>query len=144
MSNGSDIAALRTKLRGVNIEYSALLKGGAAGGRLVRMAELRIERHALMALIAARTACAPNEWRLAPQVVHSAGLGFEYDKSALLLGPTSPASRTLTRFGRLWRPWAPGDVVARLRFRTRSIAHSLRGLARRVREPPLLRRHEPC
>lgn len=45
---------LRTKLRAVNIEYSALVRGNTGEGRFVRMEELRVERRALMALIAAQ------------------------------------------------------------------------------------------
>ena len=45
-------AVLRTQLRALNIEYSALVR--AAGGKAdsARMTELRTRRHALMALIA--------------------------------------------------------------------------------------------
>jgi hypothetical protein len=50
--NGSEIAALRTKLRTLNIEYSALVRGGTGEDTCVRMRELRVERRALMALIA--------------------------------------------------------------------------------------------
>jgi len=50
--NRSEIAVLRTKLRELNIEYSALVRGKTGEGRFVRMAELRVERRALMALIA--------------------------------------------------------------------------------------------
>ncbi len=46
--------ALRTKLRAVNMEYSALVRGNRGEGRFVRMEELRAERVALMALIAER------------------------------------------------------------------------------------------
>ena len=49
--NRSEIAVLRTKLRALNIEYSALVRGRGEGTR-VRMEELRAERRALMALIA--------------------------------------------------------------------------------------------
>jgi hypothetical protein len=46
------IAVLRTKRREVNIEYSALVRSETGEGRFVRMGELRVERRALMALIA--------------------------------------------------------------------------------------------
>jgi len=49
--NRSEIAVLRTKLRALNIEYSALVRGRRKDAR-VRMEELRVERRALMALIA--------------------------------------------------------------------------------------------
>ena len=39
---------LRTKLRQVNMEYSALVRDGASERRFVRMDELRLERRALM------------------------------------------------------------------------------------------------
>jgi hypothetical protein len=45
------IAVLRTQLRDVNIEYSALVRADGEG-RLVRMDELGRQRRALMALIA--------------------------------------------------------------------------------------------
>jgi hypothetical protein len=43
---------LRTKLRELNIEYSALVRTKTGEGRFVRMEELRVERRGLMALIA--------------------------------------------------------------------------------------------
>jgi hypothetical protein len=104
--DAGDIAVLRTKLRGVNVEYSALVRRSAAQGRFVRMAELRTERHALMALIAART---------------------QNGKGGISLGPVDLGARS--RLGRLWRPWGAAHVVALLRLRTRTLAHSLRGLA---------------
>ena len=42
---------LRTKLRQVNMEYSALIRDRTSEGRFVRMDELRIERRALMNLL---------------------------------------------------------------------------------------------
>ena len=50
--NRSEIAVLRTKLRALNIEYSALVRGRTGEETCVRMEELRVERRALMALIA--------------------------------------------------------------------------------------------
>ena len=50
--NRSGIAVLRTKLRELNIEYSALVRGKMREGSLARMEELRAERRALMALVA--------------------------------------------------------------------------------------------
>jgi len=50
--NVSEIAVLRTKLRALNIEYSTLVRSKTGEGRFVRMAELRVERRELMALIA--------------------------------------------------------------------------------------------
>lgn len=47
-----EIAALRSKLREINIEYSRFLRKGAAEEKLARMGELRAERRGLMALIA--------------------------------------------------------------------------------------------
>ena len=48
----SRVPALRTRLRDVNVEHSALLKKKTGVGRFVRMAELRNERATLMALLA--------------------------------------------------------------------------------------------
>jgi hypothetical protein len=42
---------LRTKLRQVNMEYSALVRDRTSEGRFVRMDELRIERRSLMNLL---------------------------------------------------------------------------------------------
>ena len=39
--NLSEIAVLRTKLRALNIEYSALVRSKTGEGRFVRMGELR-------------------------------------------------------------------------------------------------------
>jgi hypothetical protein len=51
--NRSKIAVLRTKLRELNIEYSALVREKTGEGGFLRMGELRVERQGLMALIAA-------------------------------------------------------------------------------------------
>jgi len=48
----SEIAVLRTKLRELNIECSALVRSKMGEGRFPRMGELKVERRALMALIA--------------------------------------------------------------------------------------------
>ena len=50
--NLSEIAVLRTQLRELNIEYSALVRGKMGEGSFVRMEQLRAERRALMALVA--------------------------------------------------------------------------------------------
>jgi hypothetical protein len=50
--NPDEIYAIRTQLRDVNVEYSALVKNKTGEGRFVRMDELRTERAALMALLA--------------------------------------------------------------------------------------------
>lgn len=52
MLNPTDLSIIRTKLRAVNVEYSALVKAKAGEGRFVRMHELKTERQALMALMA--------------------------------------------------------------------------------------------
>ena len=54
--NPGEIALLRTKLRELNIEYSALVRRKAEQLRLARLGERRVARQALMTLIAeART-----------------------------------------------------------------------------------------
>jgi hypothetical protein len=50
--NPRDVSTLRTRLRHVNLEYSALVRERSGEGRFVRMDELRAERRALMALMA--------------------------------------------------------------------------------------------
>jgi hypothetical protein len=50
--NTAELSAIRTKLRNVNVEYSALVRSKAGEDRFVRMHELRAERQALMALVA--------------------------------------------------------------------------------------------
>jgi hypothetical protein len=57
----TELGILRTRLRAVNMEYSALRKRGRRTGVLARMAALRAERQVLMALIAAHTRSAPKE-----------------------------------------------------------------------------------
>jgi len=106
--DAGDIAVHRTKLRGVNIAYSALVRRGAVEDRFARMAELRTERHALMALIAART---------------------NHGRGGASLGPVGLGAHSFTPPRRPWRPWGAAHVVALLRLRTRTLAHSLRGLA---------------
>jgi hypothetical protein len=103
--DAGDIAVLRTKLRGVNIAYSALVRRSAVEDRFARMAELRTERHALMALIAART---------------------QNGRGGASLGPVDLGAHSFTPSR---RPWGAAHVVALLRLRTRTLAHSLRGLA---------------
>src|SRR5262245_6251334 len=49
--NSRETLLLRTKLRQVNMEYSALVRDRASERRFVRMDELRIERRALMNLL---------------------------------------------------------------------------------------------
>jgi hypothetical protein len=46
-----DASLLRTRLRQVNVEYSALVRDRSGEGRFVRMGELRTERRALMAVL---------------------------------------------------------------------------------------------
>jgi hypothetical protein len=53
-------SALRTRLRDVNVEYSALVKNKSREGRSVRMAQLRNERAALMTLLSGITQTALN------------------------------------------------------------------------------------
>lgn len=50
--NPSDASMLRTRLRQVNFEYSALVRDKSGEGRFARMSELRAERRALMTLMA--------------------------------------------------------------------------------------------
>jgi len=50
--NSRDVCMLRTRLRQVNVEYSALVRARAGEGRFVRMSELKAERSALMDLMA--------------------------------------------------------------------------------------------
>jgi hypothetical protein len=49
--NVRDVCTLRTRLRQVNVEYSALVRARSGEGRFVRMSELKAERKALMALM---------------------------------------------------------------------------------------------
>jgi hypothetical protein len=50
--DGRELAVLRTKLREVNIEYSGLVRRTKGDGTLLRMEELRVQRRALLVLIA--------------------------------------------------------------------------------------------
>jgi len=50
--NGRELTVLRTKLRWLNIEYSALVRAKRREGTLVRMEALRVERRAVMSRIA--------------------------------------------------------------------------------------------
>jgi hypothetical protein len=50
--NPGEISAIRTQLRDVNVEYSALVKDKSGEGRFMRMRELRAERATLMAMLA--------------------------------------------------------------------------------------------
>ena len=47
----SEMFAIRTRLRNVNVEYSALVKDKSGEGRFARMRELRAERAELMTLL---------------------------------------------------------------------------------------------
>jgi hypothetical protein len=46
-----ECARLRTRLRQVSIEYSALVRNRSEEGRFVRMTALRIERREIMSLL---------------------------------------------------------------------------------------------
>jgi hypothetical protein len=48
----SELFAIRTRLRNVNVEFSALVKDKSGDGRFRRMHELKAERAELMALLA--------------------------------------------------------------------------------------------
>jgi hypothetical protein len=50
--NPTGLSVIRTKLRDVNVEYSALVRAKGSEDRFVRMHELKVERQALMALMA--------------------------------------------------------------------------------------------
>ncbi len=52
--NLREIAMLRTKLRALNIEYSALVRSKPGEGSSVKMGKLRAERRGLMALMRLR------------------------------------------------------------------------------------------
>ena len=52
MMHVEEIAVLRTRLRDVNMEYSALVRVKGGEDRFGKMDELRLRRQALMALIA--------------------------------------------------------------------------------------------
>ena len=49
MKNPNETAVLRTKLRNVNIEYSALVRTDDSDGKVARLRALDMQRHALMA-----------------------------------------------------------------------------------------------
>lgn len=57
-----EVCMIRTRLRQVNVEFSALLRAGSGEGRFVRMNELKAERKALMALMAQGS----TSWRRQP------------------------------------------------------------------------------
>jgi hypothetical protein len=48
MKNPTEIAVLRTMLRQVNVEYSALVRSAADASKTARLDELRTQRSALM------------------------------------------------------------------------------------------------
>jgi len=52
MNETAEIAALRTRLKNVNVEYSTLLRGSGVALRPVALEALREQRHVLMARIA--------------------------------------------------------------------------------------------
>ncbi len=52
MQHFDEIAVLRTRLRDVNMEFSALVRTKGGEDRFLKMDELRARRQALMALIA--------------------------------------------------------------------------------------------
>jgi hypothetical protein len=49
--NSRERAQLRTRLRQVNMEYSALIRNRSEEGRFVRIAALKIQRRAIMSLL---------------------------------------------------------------------------------------------
>ena len=49
--NSRERARLRTRLRQLNIEYSALVRNRSGDGRFARMTALRIKRRSIMSLL---------------------------------------------------------------------------------------------
>jgi hypothetical protein len=52
MHETAEIAALRTRLKNVNVEYSSLLRGSSPALKSATLGALREQRHVLMARIA--------------------------------------------------------------------------------------------
>jgi len=75
--NPGEIALLRTKLRELNIEYSALVRRKAEQLRLARLGELRVARQALMTLIAEARGRETRERLRAPAVLGSLNAAVE-------------------------------------------------------------------
>ena len=57
MHETAEIAALRTRLKNLNVEYSSLLRGSSPALKSVTLGALREQRHVLMARIAELRAC---------------------------------------------------------------------------------------
>jgi hypothetical protein len=68
----SKVSAIRTRLRNVNVEYSALVRNVSEHRRSFRMAQLRTERAGLMALLAGEgVAATEGLLRVVPGQQHS-------------------------------------------------------------------------
>jgi len=76
-----ELNAIRRKLRELNLEYSALLRDRFGEGRFVRMAKLRAERNALVALIAEHDGREANAVRR-NGAFHPGSEGFTLDAPA--------------------------------------------------------------
>jgi hypothetical protein len=70
MHETAEIAALRTRLKNVNVEYSSLLRGSSPALKSVTLGALREQRHVLMARIAELRSCEAT--RELPSSAHSA------------------------------------------------------------------------
>jgi hypothetical protein len=72
--NSRNSSMLRTRLRQVNVEYSALVRDRSGEHRFVRMSELKTERRVLMALLfgGRRRAAAPDQLRHEVGLQHAA------------------------------------------------------------------------
>ena len=67
MMNATELSTIRTKLRAVNVEYSALVREKHRTGRFIRMEALKTERQTLTALLGS---CDPDPSEVMCVAVH--------------------------------------------------------------------------
>jgi hypothetical protein len=115
MKDTHEIAVLRTMLKNVNVEHSAVLRSGGPEEKLARIVELKRQRLALMSRIAglrqrrSRLEAPADVARPAPL---DAALGREMHAGVLATVGVAVASAAVT-LQRYWAGWARGGTADR-------------------------------
>ena len=104
--NSRERAQLRTRLRQVNIEYSALVRNRSAEGRFVQMTALRFERRVIISLLFGGE-LAEGRMAIARQEKAPVATLFAAESARICEGATP----TSTRPPRVW-DWLAGGLGA--------------------------------
>ena len=113
MQNAHEIFELRTMLRDVNVEYSALVRSKGSPDRRSRMMELKRQRHALMSRIGgSRQAEHTGRARLVPGLVPGSGwLGLTAGRAGLMPAIGAAGAAVVAVARRYWAAWMGGGAA---------------------------------